>query len=205
MKRLSVLLMLLLAPLILPLDSDGQTAKTTTRITMVLVNGPELGWSEPQFAEKLERLIGGRANFELVSPLEARKLSEQLEGRFSREFLVDWGMHTDCRYIVWCDIIKEELDVERGFSLPFVVTQKRVAARLELEYRLVDCFRGRLLSADKVERKCYGPSAMQCLDNNDADPDLYFSYLDKKRLFDDLEASAAEEVFAELERVARQR
>ncbi|MFH2055542.1 MAG: hypothetical protein ABIJ61_06265 [bacterium] len=205
MKRAALALLVLLVPLTIAISTAGQTSPATTRVTMVLVNGPELGWSEPQFAEKLQRLIGRRANFELVSPLEARELSEKLEGRFSREYLVDWGMHTDCRYIVWCDIVKEELKVERGFSLPFVLNQKRVAACLELEYRLVDCFRGRLLSAEKVERKCYGPSAMQFLNNSDVDPDLYFSYLDQKNLFDDLETSAAEEVFAELERVAQQR
>ena len=196
----SVVIALLLLVLVV-----SSPAGQTTRITMVLVNGPELGWSEPGFAEKLERLLGRRKNFELVSPLEARALTEELQGRFSREYLVEWGLHTDCRYIIWCDIVREELEVERGFSLPFVLNQKRVVAYLELEYRLVDCFRGRLLSSETIERKTYGPSSMQFFENNDADPDLYFSYLDKKRLFDELESSAAAEVFAELEEVARQR
>jgi hypothetical protein len=195
---------IVIAVLLLVLAATSPAGQTT-RITMVLVNGPELGWSEPAFAEKLERLLGRRKNFELVSPLEARALAEELQGRFSREYLVDWGLHTDCRYIIWCDIVREELEVERGFSLPFVLNQKRVAAHLELEYRVVDCFRGRLLSAETIKRKTYGPSSMQFFENNDADPDLYFSYLDKKRLFDELESSAAAEVFAELEEIARQR
>lgn len=183
----------------------GQVGHTSTKVTMVLVNGPKLGWAEPGFDAKLERMIGGRPGMELVSPLEARELSEELEGRFSSKELVDWGLHTDCRYIIWCDIVHEDLQVERGFKFPFIVNQKRVAARLEIEYRLVDCFRGRLLLSDKIKRKSYGPSSMEFIDDSGADPDLYFSYLEKKRLFDEMETSAASEVFAELEKVARQR
>ncbi|MCK4856980.1 MAG: hypothetical protein KAT58_03330, partial [candidate division Zixibacteria bacterium] len=177
----------------------------TERVLMVLVNGPETGWPERDLTTKLERLFGGKNKFELVPAIEAEVLAATREGRFRKVQLIDHGLRINCRYIVSCDLIREELTLERHFRIPFLINQNRVAAILELDYHVVDCYCGRVVHSDRFKKHRFGSSSMQLLDNSGADPDLYLSYPDRKRLFDDLEDDAAREIFAELERIAKQR
>lgn len=198
--RITTILTLLLT-LLLTASAWAQTE----RVLMVLVNGPEAGWPEQDIQRRLEQLLTSRNKFELLPAIEAEMLAEKMNGRFSKAELIEHGLQLDCRYIIWCDITREELTIERGFSLPFLVNQRRVTATLKLEYRVVDCYRGRLLVADEIEKRKYGPSSAQFLDDTDADANLYLGYLERKRLFDELEDDAARTMFAELERIAKQR
>lgn len=180
-------------------------ANQRTRITMVLVNGHDTGWPEQDLAGKLERLLSTKGEFELVPLIEKDQLSQEVNGRFQKEQLIDWGLRIDCRYIIWFEVLREDLSLERNFSIPFVLNQKRITARLELDYRIVDCFRGRLIHVDQISKRRYGPSSMQLVEDSGADPALHLNYPERRELFDRLEEDAIDEVFAELERIAKQR
>jgi hypothetical protein len=202
MNRFSPLIGVLVAIVLL---FGSVTANQTERVMMVLVQGPEIGWPEQDIQGKLERLITTRNNFELASPLATAVVAEELDGRVSKQILIAHGLRMECRYIVWCDIVREDLTQERGFGIPMVVNQKRLAVRLEIDYRIVDCFRGRILLTDRIKERRFGPSTAQFLDDTGADPGLHLTYVQRRRLFEELEQHAVETIFAELERIAKQR
>jgi hypothetical protein len=175
------------------------------RIVMVLVNEPQSGWRGQQLGAKLEQLVTSRNNFELAAALEVESVATDMQGRFSKNRLVDWGLKTKCRYIIWCDILREDIRTEAGMSLPHLIKQKRLTAYLDVDYRIVDSYRGRILHADRLQGKTGGASSIQTLDEAGADPDLYLSFTERRELFDALEAECAEKIFEQLERIARQR
>lgn len=195
----------ILIPLVVTLIAVGAVADKTDRITMILIKGPRAGWPEQDLRSKMERLLTSKNNFEMVPPIESELLAQALEGRFDKQELIDWGLRIDCRYIIWFDVVKEDLSVEKHFSIPFFASQRRVTARLDLDYCIVDCFRGRLIRTDRISGRKYGPSSLQLIDDLPADPDLHIRYPEKKELFDKLEMDAVGKVFAELERIAKQR
>jgi hypothetical protein len=201
MKIVSRIIILLAVTLV----AVSAIADKTEKVTMVLINGPRAGWPEQDLRSKMERLLSSKNNFELVPPIEGELLAQELGGRFNKQELIDWGLRIDCRYIIWFDVVKEDLSVEKHFSIPFFASQRRITARLDLDYCIVDCFRGRLVQTDRISGRKYGPSSLQLIDDLPADPDLHIGYPEKKELFDNLETDAVGKVFAELERIAKQR
>jgi hypothetical protein len=201
MKSASRILILLAVTLV----AVSANADKTENVTMVLINAQRAGWPEQDLRSKMERLLSSRNNFELVAPIESELLAQELEGRFDKQELIDWGLRIDCRYIIWFDVVKEDLSVEKHFSIPFFASQKRVTARLDLDYYIVDCLRGCLVQSDRISGRKYGPSSLQLIDDLPADPDLHIGYPDEKELFDKLETDAVGKVFAELERIAKQK
>ena len=96
------------------------------------------------------------------SPERSENLVRRLAGRFDKQAVLAEGQAEKYRYILWCDIVKQQLTIENGFSLPILLTQKRVRASLELEYHIIDCSRGRSVAADRIVVHGNGPATLQC-------------------------------------------
>lgn len=187
------LLTLLCSPLIAQVDKS----------VVVVVNTRESSWPDGTFPDQLNSRIAEFNGVELANAQLARELMERSEGKFNKEDAIEHGIATENRFVIWCDIKREEMRTEKGFSFPFLAKQRRVTAYLEIEYRIVDCFRSRLVASDRIKAKQHGPSTLQCLDFTDADPNLYLSYNERKDLFEKLEQKVADkltETFAELTR-----
>lgn len=187
--------------LILAASATAQTEKSV----IIVVNTSASSWADGEFADRLNAVIAEHNGIEVAEADDARELMDVSKGRFDKQRAIDQGIASEHRFVLWCDVKKEEMRIEKGFSFPFLARQRRVTAQMEIEYRIVDCYRGRLISSEKLTMKRHGPSTMQYLDFTDADPSLYLSYSERKELFDKLETEAADkltEVFAE---VARQR
>lgn len=191
----------LLLALVLAIGVVGQNERTV----LLIVNGAAAAWPDSELRERLAGLLGDRDGLLLVSPERSEDLLRRLAGRFDRQAVLAEGQLEKYRYVFWCDVVKEKLTIENGFSLPILFTQKRVKASLELEYRIIDCSRGRSVAADRITIHANGPATLQCVDFTDADPNLLLSYPDKKALFDRTESAAAKKLVAAFDEIARQR
>jgi hypothetical protein len=177
----------------------------TERAVMLIVTGPVSGWPDGELREKLTRLFSMRNDFRLLSDDKADAVRDKLENRFNKQGLVADGQASKYRYVVWCDIIKQELRVDKGFNLPLLVNQRRVSAAIEVDYQIVDCYRGRIVASDRVVLRRNGPSSTQILEDTDADPSLLLSYPQKKEVFDKLETEAAAKLLLAFVDIAKQR
>jgi hypothetical protein len=195
-----IVLTTLLLALVLAIGVVGQNERTV----LLIVNGTN-AWPDCELRERLASSLGDRDGLLLASPERSENLLRRLEGRFDRQAVLAEGQSEKYRYVLWCDVVKEKLTIENGFSLPILFTQKRVKASLELEYHIIDCSRGRSVAADRFTVHANGPATLQCVDFTDADPNLLLSYPDKKALFDRTESDAAKKLIAAFDEIARQR
>jgi len=191
----------LLMALALSIGVVGQNERTL----LLVVNGTGNIWPDCGLRERLVSSLCDRSGLLLASPERSESLVRRLAGRFDKQAVLAEGQSEKYRYILWCDIVKQQLTIENGFSLPILFTQKRVKASLELEYHIIDCSRGRSVAADRIVANGNGPATLQCIDFTDADPNLLLSYLDKKALFDHIEKDAAKKLLAAFDEIARQR
>jgi hypothetical protein len=195
-----VLTTLLLA-VIMSVGVVSQNEKTL----LLIVNGAGNAWPDCGLQERLVSSLCDHNGLLLASPERSENLIRRLAGRFDKQAILAEGQSEKYRYVLWCDIVKQQLTIENGFSLPLLLTQKRVRASLELEYHIIDCSRGRSVAADRISVHGNGPSTLQCIDFTDADPNLLLSYSDKKALFDRVENDAAKKLIAAFDEIARQR
>ncbi len=191
----------LLLALLLSIGVVGQNERTL----LLIVNGTGIVWPDSGLRERLVSSLCDRSGLLLASPERSESLVRRLAGRFDKQAVLAEGQSEKYRYILWCDIVKQQLTIENGFSLPILLTQKRVKASLELEYHIIDCSRGRSVATDRIVVHENGPATLQCIDFTDADPSLLLSYSDKKALFDRIENDAAKKLIAAFDEIARQR
>jgi hypothetical protein len=196
-----IILAALLMALALSIGVVGQNERTL----LLIVNGTGNVWPDCALRERLVSSLCDRSGLLLASPERSENLVRRLAGRFDKQAVLAEGQSEKYRYILWCDIVKQQLTIENGFSLPILFTQKRVKASLELEYHIIDCSRGRSVAADRIVANGNGPATLQCIDFTDADPNLLLSYSDKKALFDHIEKDAAKKLLAAFDEIARQR
>jgi hypothetical protein len=202
MKQTSrITLTALLMALALSIGVVGQNERTL----LLIVNGTGNAWPDCGLRERLVSSLCDRSGLLLASSERSESLVRRLAGRFDKQAVLAEGQSEKYRYILWCDIVKQQLTIENGFSLPILFTQKRVKASLELEYHIIDCSRGRSVAADRIVANGNGPATLQCIDFTDADPSLLLSYSDKKSLFDHIEKDAAKKLLAAFDEIARQR
>ncbi len=156
---------------------------------------------------KLQFLLQSRLaeyNFLRVSDSRhAAGLREHPRGILPRDELVELGRRIQCRFILWCTVDQEELIRENNFSLPLLAKQRRVKAKLQARYYLLDCERNRIVRQGKANFENHGPSSLQLVDFGDADPALLVSYQDRDQLFTALETRAAEQIENDLLEVTR--
>ncbi len=183
----------------------GAASAQVEKAVVVIVNTASSAWPDGTLAELLVDRIAETNGILVADSADARRVQDRIGLRFDKQAIVEAGLNNSYRYIVWCEIESEQVRVEQGFAFPFLAKQRRVTARLNLDYRIFDCLRGRTVASERLKLRRYGPSSMQYLDFTDADPDLYLSYESRKELFDRLETEAAEKVAAEVEDLARQR
>ena len=191
----------LLLAFVLSIGVVGQNERTL----LLIVNSTGNVWPDCGLRERLVSSLCDRNGLLLASPERSESLVRRLAGRFDKQAVLAEGQSEKYRYVLWCDIVKQQLTIENGFSLPILLTQKRVKASLELEYHILDCNRGRSVAADRIAVHKNGPATMQCIDFTDADPNLLLSYSDKKALFDRIESDAAKKLIAAFDEIARQR
>ena len=172
---------------------------------IVVVNTSESSWPDQSFAERLNLLMAEQNGVEIAEPEDSEELKRASNGLFNKQQAIDHGVAGEHRYVLWCDVRREEMRIEKGFTLPFFAKQRRVTAYMDVEYRIVDCQRGRLVVSEKLKVKEHGPSSMQYLDYTDADPSLYLSYAERKEIFDKLEKEAASKLTDVIDDLARQR
>ncbi len=172
---------------------------------VVVVNVRQSQWPDGNLDGKLADRLAASNSFVLADSLEAVEVHDRIGSRFDRQAAVDAGLSTANRFVVWCDLDKQQIATERGLAFPFLAKQRRITARLNMTYRIVDCQRGRTVASDEIALKRFGPSSMQYLDFTDADSDLYLSYEARKELYDRLEQEAVEIVAERIEELARQR
>lgn len=177
----------------------------TDKSVIIIVNSAGSSWPDGNFQERLNNVVAEQNGIEIAEAEEARELLEVSGGRFNKQQAIDHGVAGAHRFVLWCDVKREDMRVERGFALPFFAKQRRVTAQMEIEYRIVDCQRGKLVVSDKLKVRKQGPSTMQYLDFTDADPNLYLSYLERKEIFDNLEQEAADKLTDAFAELARQR
>ncbi len=193
--------MALMLVAVLSISITGQNEKTV----LLIVNTPGSTWTDCGLLERLTRYLNDHNGIALVQPQQADELNRQMAGRFDKQVLLAEGVTQKFRYIFWCDVVKQRLDIENGFSLPLFFKQKRVKASLEVEYHILDCQRGRSVSVDRICVERHGPATLQSLDYTEADPNLLLTYVEKKALFDRLEEEAARKLLASFDDVSRQR
>ncbi len=202
MKRTNriTLIALLLASL-LSIGVRGEDDRTL----LLVVNSTGNAWPDCGLQQRLVSSLCDRGGLLLASPEHSEQLVRRLEGRFDKKAVLTEGQAEEYRYVLWCDILKQQLTIENGFSLPILLAQKRVKASLELEYHIIDCGRGRSVASDRIALRENGPASLQCIDYTDADPNLILSYPEKKALFDRLEDDAAKRLLAVFDEIARRR
>ena len=196
-----IALVALLLALVMSIGVVGQNERTL----LLIVNGTGNVWPDCGLRERLVSSLSDRGGLLLASPERSESLVRRLAGRFDKQAVLAEGQSEKYRYILWCDVVKQQLTIENGFSLPILFTQKRVRASLELEYHIIDCNRGRSVAADRISVHKNGPATLQCIDFTDADPNLLLSYSDKKSLFDRTESDAVKKLIAAFDEIARQR
>jgi hypothetical protein len=174
------------------------------RGTAIVVNKQASSWLDCKFDEKLVRLFADRTDLTLVPSAQDSSLQALNSGRFDQEDILKAGLDGHCRYVVWCDILRQDLKIERGFTIPMLLNQRKIKATFEVDYRVLDCYRGKLVASDKITLRRNGPSALQYLDNTDSDPALVMTYEDKLELFESLEQEAASKLYSTFDEVARQ-
>jgi hypothetical protein len=150
----------LLMALALSIGVVGQNERTL----LLIVNGTGNAWPDCGLRERLVSSLCDRSGLLLASPERSESLVRRLAGRFDKQAVLAEGQSEKYRYILWCDIVKQQLTIENGFSLPILFTQKRVKASLELEYHIIDCSRGRSVAADRIVANGNGPATLQCID-----------------------------------------
>jgi hypothetical protein len=196
-----IALTMLLLTLVLSFGVVGQNEKTL----LLIVNDAGNAWPDCGLRERLVSSLCDRSGLLLVSPERSESLIRRLAGRFDRQAVLAEGQSEKYRYVLWCDVVKQQLTIENGFSLPILLTQKHVKASLELEYHIIDCSRGRSVATDHISVHGNSSSTMQCIDFTNADPNLLLSYSDKKALFDRIENDAAKKLIAAFDEIAQLR
>lgn len=172
---------------------------------IIIVNTAGSSWPDGKFADRLSTAIAEQNDIEVADAEDVQELLLASNGRFDKQQAIDHGVASKHRFILWCDVKREDMRIEKGFALPFIAKQRRVTARMVIEYRIVDCYRGRLVASEKFQVKEHGPSTMQYLDFTDADPSLYLSYLERKEMYDKMEQEAAVKLTDAFDELARQR
>jgi len=203
MRNSSRLAGLVIGLLALAVSTTAQAQ--TDKSVIIIVNSTGSSWPDGNFQERLNNVVAEQNGIEIAEAEEARELLEVSGGRFNKQQAIDHGVAGAHRFVLWCDVKREDMRVEKGFALPFFAKQRRVTAQMEIEYRIVDCQRGKLVVSDKLKVRKQGPSTMQYLDFTDADPNLYLSYLERKEIFDNLEQEAADRLTDAFTELARQR
>jgi hypothetical protein len=196
-----IILAALLLIFVLSIGVAGQNDK----MLLLIVNTASNAWPDCALRELLVSSLGDHNGLLLASPERSENLMHRLAGRFDKQAVLTEGQSEKYRYVLWCDVVKQQLTIENGFSLPILFTQKRVRASLILEYHIIDCSRGRSVANDRISVHKNGPATLQCIDFTNADPNLLLSYSDKKALFDRTESEAAEKLIAAFDEIARQR
>jgi hypothetical protein len=194
-----------LATLLLAIVMSVGVVGQNERTLLLIVNSTGIVWPDCGLRERLVSSLCDRSGLLLASPERSESLVRRLAGRFDKQAALAEGQTEKYRYILWCDVVKQQLTVENGFSLPILLTQKRVKASLEIEYHIIDCSRGRSVAANHIMVHANGPATLQYIDFTDADPNLLLSYSDKKALFDRTENEAAKKLIAAFDEIARQR
>jgi hypothetical protein len=196
---------LLAGSILLVLLLTGLASAQTDRSLLLVVNNGHGEWLDGNLREQLVDILCDRTGLTLIAPDKAEELLQRLGGKFDRQSVVKEGRAEKYRYILWCDIRKQRLSIDNGFSLPILMTQKQVKATMELDYHIIDCNRGRSVSSSRLTVHETGPATLQFVSFSDADPSLLLSYPEKKALFDRLEEQAAGKLAAVFDEVARQR
>jgi hypothetical protein len=178
-------------------------AETEPRV-MTFVDGPTAGWIDGNLNSKLYDLFADADHFQAVPAEHSLSLAAWREEGLDSDHLIRVASQNGCRLALWCRVDREDLQSEKHFSLPFLLSQRRVSATLQVSYRVLDCIDQQVVESDRITLTRPGASALQYLDYGDADPGLYVSYQERKRLFDLLEEEAAKRIFSRLERITSQ-
>lgn len=197
--RITIGLLVLIALL-----SSGVSGQTERKLLLVVTTGTDV-WADCDMRQRLYSSLVDRPSLSVAPVERADELVHRLHGRYDRQALLTEGRAEKYRYIIWCDVTKQSLTVENGFSLPILVAQKRVRASMALEYHILDCHRNRSVGSDRIVVNENGPATLQCVTLTDADPSLMLSYPEKKALFERLEEHAAQKLMAVFDEIARQR
>lgn len=162
------------------------------REVLVIADKSPNAWPDCQLEDKLQRGLVSEGIIVVAKKDLAEAIKQESSGRFDRMALIRAGSGAKCRYVIWCDVLKQEIKTEKAFSLPFLLSQRRIQGYLELDYTIIDCVERKTVTSDHILLHRSGPSALQAFESTDADPALQMSYPEQKDLFDKLESEAAE-------------
>ncbi len=191
----------LLLPAVLMLTATALGQKSLA----VIVDVAKSSWPDSQLESTIRSEIAAANGFQISEPSIVVRLREEIGDEFDKDRVAAAGLKCDQRFVLWCRIVEEQLRVEKAFAFPILFKQRRVTARLTVEYRIVDCYRGRIVGGDRLVVKQHGPSSLQIADFTDADPNLYLSYTERKDLFDRLEQKAVAAIVGETQTLAQLR
>lgn len=159
-------------------------------------------WAENQLEDKLLMRLSRSSDHRIYS---AETLSSDLpefpSATHNLDSLINWGLETGRRYLLFVDITDEKIVRKKTFSLPLIFQRYEVIAVVRGEIRLVDLSRNKLLVAEPFEVKKRGKRIFQAATDDDKyDPAIHLSPVEKIRFLDELGDKLARHIVSKVSR-----
>ncbi len=172
---------------------SGQTARRTIGIVCEKPSAPLPDFSLVTLLDQKLAVSNGLAVFSpgidtLVTPAPDR--------RFNIDSLTAWGAKTGCRYILYLQITRRDIDTRKQPSIPFILSRYVVEGRLSGTYMLIDVEKSRMVGKWPLQTRVTGPRRWQAGDDYPDDPDLFVTAPHRLELMRALEETAADNIMA---------
>ena len=187
MKR-TVLVAVLLGLAILAASGGS----TVTRTVLVRVEADPNPWVESHLESKLIEQLTRSRHLRAASGRDLDHYPPLPAALHDVDSLINWGIEAGGRYVLLVRIDDQRLERRKTFAIPLLFHKWKTIGVVEGELRLVDIERGILLTAEPfvIEREAKRQFQL-AIDDDQTDPSLRVSAVEKLRFFDQLEEDAS--------------
>lgn len=173
-----------------------------TKDVVLKVNTVPSPWAKNQLEDKLLTLLSRSNDTRIYSASSLPKdMPEFPLAVHNLDSLINWGLETGHRYLLFVNISNEEIIRKKTFSLPLIFQRYEAVATVRGEIKLVDLSRNKLLIAEPFEIKKRGKRIFQAAtDDNIYDPSIHLSPIEKVRFLGELEDKLARHIMSKVSR-----
>ncbi len=177
----------------------------TPRPLVLQVDQVPLAWGGGGLAEKLTVSLTRDPELRVIVPkAQAGSFRAFPADRTNLDSLMVWGIEIGGRFLLTINIVREDIESRKTFSVPLLFHRWETLAVISGEIRLIDLQKRRVMLAEPFEEKMSAARQFQSsADDNSHDPDLHVSASEKQILFDSLESRLTERLIKRIGRLTR--
>lgn len=185
-----------IAGLALCLLAAAVSGQATRRTIGVVCEKPSAPLPDFSLVTLLDQKLAVANGTAVLSPEIDSLAAPAPDRRFNIDSLTAWGVKTGCRYVLYLQIARRDIDTRKQPSIPFILTRYVVEGRLSGTYMLIDVEKSRMVGKWPLQTRVTGPRRWQAGDDYPDDPDLFVTAPHRLELLRTLEETAADNIMA---------